>query len=51
MADIQSLEQRFESITVQDENLDTNAAAAAQQKQKVCNDRFSHPDQSAKDTL
>ena len=35
MADIQNLEQRFESISVQDENLDVNTASAAQHKQKV----------------
>lgn len=35
MAEVQALEQRFESITVQDENLDINTAIAAQQKQKV----------------
>ena len=35
MADVEALEQRFDSISVQDENLDTNAAIAAQHKQKV----------------
>ncbi len=35
MADMQNLEQRFESISVQDENLDINAAVTAQHKQKV----------------
>jgi hypothetical protein len=35
MAEVQSLEQRFESISVQDENLDINTAIAAQSKQKV----------------
>ncbi|KAK5167196.1 spindle assembly checkpoint kinase [Saxophila tyrrhenica] len=34
MADIQNLEQRFEGISVQDENLDVNTAVAAQHKQK-----------------
>ncbi|KAK3696860.1 spindle assembly checkpoint kinase [Vermiconidia calcicola] len=34
MADIQNLEQRFENISVQDENLDLNAAVAQQHKQK-----------------
>lgn len=34
MADIQALEQRFEGITVQDENLDANAQTA-QHKPKV----------------
>lgn len=35
MAEITNLEQRFESISVQDENLDVSTAIAAQQKQKV----------------
>jgi hypothetical protein len=35
MAEITNLEQRFESISVQDENLDINTAIAAQHKQKV----------------
>jgi len=34
MAEVQSLEQRFESITVQDENYDINAPVA-QHKAKV----------------
>jgi hypothetical protein len=35
MAEVQTLEQRFESISVQDQNLDVNTAVAAQHKQKV----------------
>jgi hypothetical protein len=38
MADIQALEQRFEAITVQDENQDSNAF---QHKAKVC-DTLNH---------
>lgn len=36
MADIQTLEQRFEGISVQDENMDINAPSAPQHKPKVC---------------
>jgi len=39
MAEVQTLEQRFESITVQDENHDSNAPVA-QHKAKVLRQRF-----------
>ena len=39
MADIQTLEQRFEGITVQDENLDTNGQNNAQQHKSKVSDR------------
>lgn len=35
MADIQALEQRFEGISVQDENIDYSSAPAAHHKSKV----------------
>lgn len=35
MADIQTLEQRFEGISVQDENVDSNHAPATHHKSKV----------------
>ena len=38
MTDIQTLEQRFEGISVQDENVDSSNAPAAQHKPKVRDD-------------
>lgn len=35
MADIQALEQRFEGISVQDENVDSNTAPVVHHKPKV----------------
>ncbi len=41
MAEVQTLEQRFESITVQDENYDSNAPVV-QHKTKVRCRRYNH---------
>lgn len=40
MADISSLEQRFEGISVQDENQDTTSTSTYQHKPKVCHFSF-----------